>query len=349
MKFSLATTFVALCAGADITLDEGKLTDFTADFTVSAKDVPFGYRAVVLAQAEMNGRLQLNLFDEKLKFTYTGKESWDKNANAYLGSIPPAERMLMTGLSGASGEIVIDGPAGQATIREKGKVTAGPAGFDGEYCVHLKVPKGLLPPGSVLKSDVGRNLAMVQERLNYMPHTVENGDVIFREPVSPYVKKYHYQHEEASFTLQTDGTPVSFHSKSVCDDVCMERGNVRVLPEVSVSVKDWTAGAGDVTPVACVDSSVADLSEHPEVMRAAAVFDVLMGQFAGSSGLKVPSLTPLLEQQMFLVDNVKKEPAQQQSWTVALFAGVAGMAGGAVVFALDKAFKRREPLLLSEA
>jgi len=354
MKFSLATTFVVLAAGADITLDKGKLTDFTADFTASAKDVPFGYRAVVLAQAELNGRLQLNLFDEKLKFTYTGKETWDKNAKTYLGSIPPAERMLMTGLSGASGEIVIDGPAGEATIREKGTVAAGPAGFDGEYCVHLKVPKGLLPPGSMLKMDVDRGLPMVQEHLNDMPHTVdETGDVTFTKPISPYVKKYHYPHQEASFTLQTDGTPVSYHSKFVCDDVCMEDNSEDssgiALEEVSVTVKDWTAGAGDVTPVACVDSSVADLSAHPEVMRAAAVFDVLMGQFAGSSGLKVPSLTPLLEQQMFLVDNVKTEPAQQQSWTVALFAGVAGMAGGAVVLALDKAFKRREPLLLSEA
>merc|ERR1711957_1062884 len=188
------------------------------------------------------------------------------------------------------------------------------------------------------------------ECLNDMPHTVDGGDVTFTKPISPYVKKYHYQHEEASFTLQTDGTPVSFHSKSVCDDVCMERNRVHALPELFVTVKDWTAGAGDVTPVACVDSSVADLSEHPEVMRAAAVFDVLMGQFAGSSGLNVPSLTPLLEQQMFLADSAKQEPAQPQSWTVALFAGVAGMAGGAAVLALDKVFNRRQQTpLLSEA
>merc|ERR1711957_557980 len=112
--------------------------------------------------------------------------------------------MLMTGLSGASGEIVIDG--GEATIREK--VAAGPAGFDGEFCVHLKVPKGLFPPGSMLNRGL-------QERLNDSPHTVdETGDVTFTKSINEYAKEVHDSYEEVNFTLQTDGTPVSYHLQS---------------------------------------------------------------------------------------------------------------------------------------
>jgi len=122
-------------------------------------------------------------------------------------------------------------------------------------------------------------------------------------------------------------------------------------PEVSLTVNSFTAGAGDVTPLPCVDSSVADLSEHPGVMHAAVVFDAFMEQFATSSGLNLPSLQPLIAQQMVLAENANNPGAQQQSWMVALLAGVAGMAGGAVVLALDKVSRGRgrDHPLLSEA
>jgi len=318
--------------------------------------IPGPIRAAITSFT-VNGHLQLNLFDEKLKFTSTSQENWDKKENAHVRYMSPMDQMLLKGVSGASAEIVIDGPAGEATIREKGKVTVGPAGLDGDFCMHVKVPKGLLPPGSMLKMDVDRELPMVQGNLNHMPHTVdENGDVTYdNDAQNSYDREQHHPYETHRLKLHSDGTPVSLHFALVCDDVCKERGyyrgdGVSGNPELSVTVKDWTAGAGDVTPVACVDSSVADLSEHPEVMRAVAAFDVLMGQLAGSSGLNVPSLTPLLEQQMFLADSAKQERAQPQSWTVALFAGVAGMAGGAAVLALDKVFNRRQQTpLLSEA
>merc|ERR1711957_952226 len=125
-----------------------------------------------------------------------------------------------------------------------------------------------------------------------------------------------------------------------------------VHPAMGGTVRSFTAGAGDVTPLSCVDSSVADLAEHPGIMHAAVVFDTFMEQISKSSGLNLPSLQPLIEQQILLAENVTTKPgAQQQSWMVALLAGVAGMAGGAVVLALDKASRGqgRDHPLLSEA
>jgi len=351
MKFCLTAAIVGFAGAADVTLDTDKLTDFTSEFDASVKDFPYGPRMAILMNGEMSGKVQMNLLAEKLKFSYEGKDNWHMNADSPQRPPHAPFGMLIPGLAGGSGEIVIDGPAGQATITEKSKVSAQNGGIemDMNYCFHVKLPAGLVPPGGMLKQRADQMFPSIEQRLNQLPHTeTENGDLVYTKPTGP---PSHYPTQEESFTIKSDGSPVASHMKSTCDAVCMERGYMYANPEVSLTVNSFTAGAGDVTPLPCVDSSVADLSEHPGVMHAAVVFDAFMEQFATSSGLNLPSLQPLIAQQMVLAENANNPGAQQQSWMVALLAGVAGMAGGAVVLALDRVSRGRgrDHPLLSEA
>jgi len=359
MQFSLLSAIVGFVA-ADVNLDTGKLTDFTSEFDVSLKDVPYGPEAAILMNGGMSGKLQLNLAAEKLKFSYETKDNWHLNANSPAGPPPGPFAMLIPGMSGASGEIVIDGPAGQATITEKAKVSAqgGGIAMDMNYCFHVKLPAGLVPPGGMLKRQADQNFPRIEQDLNHLPHTQnENGDLVYTPMANAgrdaYMAEHHYPTEDFSFTIKSDGSPVSALASSHCDAECMERDYMFVAnSEVSLNVNSFTAGAGDVTPTQCVDSAAADLSEHPGIMHATVVFDTVMAQMAKNSGLKLPSLQlqPVIAQQMLLAENVN-QGSQQQPWTVALLAGVAGMTGGAVVLALDKVFRRqgRNPPLLSEA
>jgi len=356
MQFALLAAIVGFGA-ADVNLDTGKLTDFTAEFDISVKDFPYGPAEATLISGGMGGKLQLNLLAEKLKFSYETKDDWQVNSNSPMGPPGGLLGMLMPIGGGASGEVVIDGQAGQATITQKAKAASPQHGvaMDMNYCFHVKLPAGFLPPGNVLKQQADHVLARIEYDLNDFPHErvtqADNGDLHYTlVGVDPDPEED--AHKDLSWTIKSDGSPVSAHQSFHCGSRCMqsERHAFIANEEMNLTVNSFTAGAGDVTPIQCVDSAVADLSEHPGIMHATVVFDTVMEQIATSSGLKLPSLQPLIAQQMLLAENVNKG-AQQQPWMVALLAGVAGMTGGSVVLALGKVFRRqgREPLLLSEA
>jgi len=358
MKFCLITAIVGF-AGANLDdvadgcpdavhLDIDKLTDFTAEFNAGLRDVPYGPRMAILMNGGMQGKVQLNLLDEKVKFSYHMRDNWQLNENSPSGPPPGPLAMLIPGQAGARGQIVIDGPAGLATITQTGGAEArSGTEMDMNSCFHVKLPAGLvqhLPQGGMLKQRAEYMAKRITRELDCLPHTqTDNGDLVYDNDV--FYTAHNYKH--LAFTIKPDGTPVSWHQK-----VYYRREYaVGVYPEMAVNVTSFTAGAGDVTPLSCVDSSVADLSEHPGIMHAAVVFDTFMEQISKTSGLNLPSLQPLIEQQMLLAENVNDQGAQQQSWMVALLAGVAGMTGGAVVLALDKVFRRqgRDLPLLSEA
>merc|ERR1719469_182770 len=380
MKFCLITAIVGF-AGANLDdvadgcpdavhLDIDKLTDFTAEFNAGLRDVPYGPRMAILMNGGMQGKVQLNLLDEKVKFSYEVGDDWQLNANSPSGPPSGPLAMLIPGEAGAKGEIVIDGPAGLATITQTVRAQSGtiaPTGarsgieMDMNSCFHVKLPAGLmqhLPQGGMLKQRAEYMAPRIEQELNRMPHNQTADGDLFYMPTADreaYYAAHHYPSNDVSFTIEPDGTPVSWHAESICDEVCQERYMPRfaggVHPSMSGRVHSFTAGAGDVTPLSCVDSSVADLSEHPGIMHAAVVSDTFMEQISKTSGLNLPSLQPLIEQQTLLAENVNDQGAQQQSWMVALLAGVAGMTGGAVVLALDKVFRRqgRDLPLLSEA
>jgi len=363
MKFCLIAAIFG-CAAADVSLDTEKLTDFTAEFDASVKNFPVGREQAELVYGEILGKVHLNLLAEKLKFSYGIKQfhgpHWQGNTDSPSG--PPEHQPFGILSSGAitkgSGEIVIDGPAGVATITQQVKADASADGhsvfeMDMNYCFHVKLPANFAPPGGMLKQRADYMFPRIEQELNEMPHTqTANGDLVYSRPEGRGGGQYDAPIEDESFTIKSDGSPVSWHVKRTCDAACMNAGWQYASPEeVSLTVNSFTAGAGEVTPLSCIDSSVTNLSEQPGIMHAAVVFDTFMEQFAQSSGLNLPSLQPLIEQQILLAENVTNTGAQQQSWMVALLAGVAGMAGGAVVLALDKASRghgSHHPLL-SEA
>jgi len=362
MQFTLIAAIAGFAGAEDVTLDTGKLMNFYSAFSLSLKDAPYGPRQAILMNGDMEGQLELNLLDEKLEFSYKSKDVWQLNPDSPSGPPDGPLAMLIPGATRNFGQIVIDGRAGQATIKQKGRAdTLSGVEMDMNYCFHVKLPAGLLPPAGLLKHDADQMFYRTEQGLNDFPHTeLDNGDLYYSPTESQrawqrehgYPQRQRHFSEDISMTIKSDGTPVSAHRSLTCDDVCMENGYMHVAKtELNLTVTAFSAGSGDMTPMSCADSSVADLSEHPGIMHAAVMFDTFMEQIAQSSGLKLPSLQPLIEQQMLLAENVNDQSAQQQSWMVALLAGVAGMAGGAVVLALAKVFRGqgRDPPLLSSA
>merc|ERR1712062_86939 len=162
----------------------------------------------------------------------------------------------------------------------------------------------------------------------------------------------HYPFVKAVAKIHTNGVPISFSKELVCGPTCQQRfGHVDAAP-LELTFNDWAAGAGEIETIPCAESSSTDLSAHPEAMHSVALLNALMQQLSQIPEMeslmsKLPSMSPLFEQQLQLAGHSANGKIVWRSWALALSGGVVG---GVFVLVLAKAYRRMnfrsEPLLV---
>lgn len=357
MKFVCLAILVSVTAQPthDVKIDWQKLTYFSTDVSLAASNLPVGGPYFDYKTLNLKGHIQLDLLGEKLKISVKG-EGETAPITRPRGFMPPPSNPLAQALSHASGrgssELVVDGPGGTISFRTQEADTIGPGAGDTSFCMRVRVPPKILPPAGKLQQELKDkvNGAKIEQELNMIPHTTEGGVVTYQTPPPPeWITQNHYPYTTGKAVIRTDGVPIEYESVQVCDLTCQERHHPGASMELNFS--NWKESVGDMETFSCAYGSSTDLSAHPAVMHSAALLTIVaqkLSEHPDTEWLasKVPSLSPLYEEQLRLAAERGRTELAWSPWPVAL---TAGMAGGMLVLVLAKVFKhkssRGEPLL----
>jgi len=264
--------------------------------------------------------------------------------------------------SGAS-QIFIDATTGKFGVRghETGKATAG-ADFQGSFCAVVNVPIKSYPSPSILKSKVNAGVfKRVEDRLNSMPHTENDGIATFHSPPD-YGKQHGYGYGDRSFEISVDGGAP--HKAEVTGYAPAHRPYTKgweganetyhVVGSASITFSEWTTPASALaTFTGCPDGTTTNLHAHAGAKRSLASLNVVVQMLRQHDDLGWLPEDPAayfmeqLEQQDQELD-AESERAQITPLVASLLAGVTG--GGLVLALFNLAKKKhRQVPLLSEA
>lgn len=280
IKTSVLAAFLGTAGaqqGSPVHVDMDKLTDFTAKFSVDTSTLVKNLQlppdaAMMLPGVSLHGEVQADVGGERLKITLHGKGSVPDHNPQALES--PPEWMSGARETGRA-EFIFDGPGGFVSYRGNA-VDEMPHSFPGaiksDFCVHVNFPKGLLPPGQMIKDQVVQMKPMIEQQLSMMPHadaTVDGDQVAI------------YNSKEVS---HEDGPPMYVGIKEE-DGTPLGAGVVQPSGGTWTPFfrfTQWTHGAGDISEIQCTDLDSSSLAADRYAAVHMQVFDRVMASLKGA-------------------------------------------------------------------
>jgi len=364
MKFFL---WLASLSEAKITLNVETLTDFNTAFHVSGTNIPIGQMEKVSFSGD--AKVSMDLFKGQFSMTDSGesKSSVDCKTSPYAKYIPICRNAVYKSLAGmakqGAGHVFIDATTGKFGVKghETGTATGG-ANFQGSFCAVVNVPIKSYPSPSILKSKLNAGaFKRVEDRLNSMPHTENDGIATFHSPPA-YGKAHGYAYGDTSFQISADGGAP--HKAKITGYAPAHRPYSRgweganetfhVVGSASMTFSEWTTPATALdTFTGCPGGTTKNLHAHAEAKRSLASLNVVVQMLRQHDDLGWLPEDPAayfmeqLEQQDQELD-AESERAQSTPLVASLLAGVTG---GGVVLALFNLAKKKQHQapLLSEA
>jgi len=231
--------------GSPVNVDMDKLTDFTAKFSVDTATLIKNAQlppdvAMRIPGFAFHGAIQADVGGERLKITVKGVDSLPDHPIA-----PDQPEYTIGAHEKGSAELIFDGPGGFVSYRAKGVEqlpnVAGGKPIKIELCAKVNFPKGMLPPGQMIKSQMVQMKPMLEQRLSMMPHadaTVDGDQVAI------------YNSKEVS---HEDGPPMYVGIKEK-DGTPLGAGVVQPSGGTWTPFfrfTQWTHGAGEISEIQC--------------------------------------------------------------------------------------------------
>lgn len=274
--------------GSPVNVDMDMLTDFTARFSVDTATLIKNAQlppdvAMGMPGFAFHGAIQADVGGERLKITLHGFDSMPDHP------MNPNEPAWMIGAhEKGSAEFIFDGPGGFVSYRGKADermphVFGGDGGDSTppiklEACAKVNFPKGLLPPGQMIKSQMVQMKPMIEQQLSMAPHadaTVDGDQVAIYN--SKEVLNDHSIHPMYAGIKEKDGTPLGA-------GVVQPTGGTWTP---FFRFTQWTHGAGEISEIQCaksLDSTSLAADRHAAVHMQA--FDRVMASLKGAEALQ---------------------------------------------------------------
>jgi len=268
--------------GSAVNVDMDMLTDFTARFSVDTATLIKNAQlppdvAMGMPGFAFHGAIQADVGGERLKITLHGFDSMPDHP------MNPNEPAWMIGAhEKGSAEFIFDGPGGFVSYRGKADermphVFGGDGGDSTppiklEACAKVNFPKGLLPPGQMIKSQMVQMKPMIEQQLS-MPHTDATVD---GDQIAIYYSDLHQPPIYVGIK-EKDGTPLGAGVVQPTDGTW----------KPFFRFTQWTHGAGEISEIQCaksLDSTSLAADRHAAVHMQA--FDRVMASLKGAEALQ---------------------------------------------------------------
>jgi len=319
--------------GNPIQVDWKALTDFQATFSVDIHNVlamdPTLSRE--FKSDREHGTIKMDLAGERFHIDDTFNSEFSGKRQ-----VPPPLRDA--DLSGI-GRLMFDGTKGVLAFNAKvtgSQPKMGPNGNAAlEYCVKVRFPQGLLPPGAMLEAQLDKQKPQIEAafaRIPFRDVTIDNENIEIAEKPCPNEGKVYigFRRNGAPF-----GTGV----------VPPENGH---WDNIFLKFPTWTKGAGEIDEFSCVNSastSVTELVANEDAMRKLKAFDKVIEGLRGLDNMSmVFANLPTRPSMMFEsaaameMNSMARGGTDGEAMPLAAIAGIAGAAGGLAVLAALKLF-----------